>query len=151
MGQGRALPPPPEAQQPEPRTSFAPSPSPLITPINDAAARLQEAKAIQAEIETTRQLRKQLEERGIYTLTYVARTEFSRRLSDLVSAIDSWLPDLTSAISAHLVEGGANDVKTLQVLARDKWREFRGQRAKLAAAAGHATNPFISDPEETAP
>lgn len=145
LGQGRPLPPPngdtpatdaaPLATEPEfPRTAFVPV---------DDAARLQRAKVVQAEINAERERRKAQEERGLYMLTAAARAEFGRRLSDLVAAVEAWLPDLATATVARTVEGGAVDRKELQVLFRDQWRQFRAQQARRAATAGETLDPFI--------
>lgn len=156
MGQGRELPPPlpaePSSTETEQqRTPFAPPPipkNPLSSPDSDAAARIQQAKATQAELETARQVAKHKEDQGLYTLTSVARTEFSRRMTHLVGQVETWLPELSQRLAAHLVEGGATDKLSLQALIRSEWRLFRAACAQEATQEHDQTNPFISDAEE---
>ncbi|WP_155804553.1 hypothetical protein [Magnetospirillum fulvum] len=148
LGQGRELPPPPSAATPVP--SPAPAPALTIPMGDDDAARLQKAKADQAEIAAERERRKNAEERGIYTLTSAARAAFARALGEWVQSIEIWLTtDLANALAAAVSDARSQgrdlDRRALVILIRTQFRLWREERAASVRNRAAATDQFISD------
>lgn len=162
IGQGRPLPSAAvlPAERPAPRGGDAHAPSPPPN-MDDAAQRIQRAKAEQAEFSAERDRRKINEERGLYVLTAAASSEFQKALGNLVTAVESWSTDLlatqlATAFADTAAEGKVLDKRSIAILIRGEFRKFRAARAAAAAQRRDGLARFEADPvpaqleEETA-
>lgn len=144
IGQGKTVPP---------RVAAAPAPaaSPTGPDGDDAADRLQRARADQAEMAAERERRSMAAEAGRYVLAASAKAEFAKTLSDLVASVETWLPDLAgalvAAIAAAEVEGRTLDRRALLAAIHAEWRGFRAARAKSAADRRDGETRLVHDPE----
>lgn len=164
LGQGRPLPsaasalplerqPPASSDAPPPR---APSPAPSLPTGNDDAARIQRAKAEQAEISAERDRRRINEERGLYVLAASAAAEFRKSLGALVAAVESWATDslatqLATAFADAAAEGRVLDKRAIAILVRAEFRKFRAARAARAAERRDGLARFEADEQEAPP
>ncbi|MBE0530249.1 MAG: hypothetical protein IH626_05435 [Rhodospirillales bacterium] len=155
IGQGKSIPErgdtaaAPTGERRSPDDADTPSPAPVAR--NEDADRIQRARADQAEMSAERERRAMAQEVGLYTLTAAAKAEFARTLSDLLAAIDTWLPDLASAIAAAQVEGKPLDRRAIQAVVNREWREFRTARAAGGRDRRDAIARIVDEPAEAAP
>lgn len=149
LGQGGELPPVsrPAGEMP----SLPPSAAPAT---NDAAGRIQEAKAEREEMAAERERRDMAASAGLYTPTTMARKEFAAALANLLGAMETWLPELASTIASSQVDGKPLDRRQILITAKAQFREFRIAQAEAARRRGSEASRLIYDPlpdEESAP
>jgi hypothetical protein len=125
-----------------------PEAAPRPSPAEDHMSRYQKARADSAEIETERMRRRELAERGVYMVAEDARAAWSKEVSDLVQAVEQWLPDLAQELMGVVSADGTVDAKALTVALRKGWRGFRARRADLARSVRDAEPELTTETTE---
>lgn len=103
--------------------------------------RIHAVKAETAEIELRRLKREELEQQGILVNAMQARQAWGRELSELVAAIEQWLPDAAAQLEKQLQV----DHKQGTTILRHAFRDFRAKRADLARNAAFGQPELIAD------
>ena len=114
------------------------APNVTITPEQQ---RIHAVKAETAEIELRRLQREELEQQGILIRADQARQTWGRELSDLVAAIDQWLPEAAKQLEKDLQV----DHKRATTILRHAFRDFRTKRTDLARNAAFDQPELIAD------
>lgn len=147
LGNGKAThtPTAPVSAPPDAAAPAQPVPLPAGT---DAQARIQHARAEQAELDLERARRRHAAEQGRYMETDPARTAWSCELAELLHGIERWLPELAERLAAERT----TDARALTLALSREWRRFRGERARMmqsradgADALVAPTNPETAD------
>jgi hypothetical protein len=119
--------------QPQPASS---GDGPAWTPGGQASLQLLRAKALSASVDAERKRRELNHERGKYTLTAEARSEFAKVLSDFLLGVEQSLGDLVDTLQLDMA--GATEL-------RRWWRNQRAQAARATRAKAEAAPQFADD------
>ncbi len=104
------------------------------------SARYQRARADMAEIDARRARQREQADAGLYLLTADARAAWTRELAGLIQAIELWLPRAAEQLAGAT---GASH-RELTVVLRRAWRDFRQDRAEVAAHAAAEAPEIIA-------
>jgi hypothetical protein len=112
------------------------APSATVTPEQQ---RIAAVKADMAEIELRKLQREERAAAGIYVLATKARQAWGRELTELMTAIEQWLPE----VALQMAEAHGIDHKAATTLLRQSFRAFRTKRAAAARESAFAQPDLI--------